>query len=273
MKSADLHVHTLYSDGTFTPAQLIAEAKSAGLSCVSVVDHDTVEGLDPCLAIAKTEGIEILPGIELTAENNGSEVHILGYLIDHKSKSLQSKLEHLKEVRVDRVHKIVEKLGKLGICLDPEIVFELAQEGTVGRLHIARAMVESGAVDNIYEAFQKYIGDKGPAYVCGFRFTPKEAVKFIRDLGGVPVLAHPYVLKDDDLIPQFVEYGIMGLEIYYPEHSQSLVNFYLDLAKKYNLLATGGSDCHGAAKPDVRIGCVRIPYELVEKLKVAKEKV
>ena len=273
MKSADLHVHTLYSDGTFTPAQLIEEAKSAGLACVSVVDHDTVEGLDPILAIAEKEGIEVLPGIELTAENDGSEVHILGYLIDYKSKSLREKLEHLKNIRVDRVHKIVEKLDKLGVRLDPEIVFELAQEGTVGRLHIARAMVESGAVGNIYEAFKKYIGDKGPAYVCGFRFTPKEAVKFIRDLGGVPVLAHPYVLNNDDLIPQFVEYGIMGLEIFYPEHSQSLVNFYLGLAKKYNLLATGGSDCHGSAKPDVKIGCVRIPYELVEKLKEAKEKI
>ena len=123
MKSADLHVHTLYSDGTFTPAQLIEEAKSAGLACVSVVDHDTVEGLDPILAIAEKEGIEVLPGIELTAENDGSEVHILGYLIDYKSKSLREKLEHLKNVRVDRVHKIVEKLGKLGVRLDPEIVF------------------------------------------------------------------------------------------------------------------------------------------------------
>jgi hypothetical protein len=271
VKFADLHLHTSCSDGTFSPQQLIAQAKRAGLSCISVVDHDTVEGIALSLEAAKGSDIEVLPGIELTAEYYGKEVHILGYLIDYKDRSLLEKLETLKGIRVERVHKIVGKLKELGIDIDPRLIFELAQDGTVGRLHIARAMVKSSTVSNIFEAFQKYIGDKGPAYVCGFRFTPEEAAKFIKDAGGIPILAHPYSLNNDDLIPQFVESGIMGLEIYYPEHSQSLVNYYLQLAKKYNLLVTGGSDCHGDAKPDVKVGCVKIPYGLVEDLKEAKK--
>lgn len=272
MKFADLHLHTVYSDGTFTPDELIRESKKAGLSCIAVVDHDTVEGIAPAIAASLVEGIEVLPGIELTAEHDGQEVHMLGYFIDYKSGQVIDKLENLKKIRVERVHKIVSKLKNLGIDLDPEVVFELAKEGTVGRLHIARAMVEVGAVENIYEAFQKYIGDKGPAYVCGFRFTPLDAVRFIKGSGGIPVLAHPYSINNDELILKFIEEGVMGLEIHYPEHSQSMVNFYLDIARKHNLLVTGGSDCHGEAKPDVKIGCIKIPYELVEKLKEAKDK-
>jgi predicted metal-dependent phosphoesterase TrpH len=273
MKSADLHLHTVYSDGTFTPARLIAESKKAGLSCIAVVDHDTVEGIAQSIDAARPEDIEVLPGIELTAELEGKEVHILGYLIDYNSKALINKLQELKRIRVERVHKIVEKLKESGIDIDPELIFELAQDGTVGRLHIARALVKDGLVSNVYEAFQKYIGDRGPAYVCGFRFNPKEAVKFIKDAGGIPVLAHPYSLNNDDLILQFIEYGIMGLEIHYPEHSQSMVNYYFGIAKKHGLLVTGGSDCHGDAKPDVLIGCIKIPYELVERLKEAKKEI
>jgi hypothetical protein len=271
MKFADLHLHTVYSDGTFTPAQLIAESKKAGLSCIAVVDHDNIEGIAPSLEIARKEDIEVLPGIELTAEYEGREVHILGYFIDYNSEALIEKLKSLKKIRVERVHKIVEKLKEIGVTIDPKIIFELAQDGTVGRLHIARALVKKKAVNNVYEAFQKYIGDKGPAYVCGFRFTVQDAIKFIKNAGGIPVLAHPYSLNNDELILQFVEYGIMGLEIHYPEHSQSLVNYYLELARKYSLLVTGGSDCHGDAKPGVKVGCIKVPYELVEKLKEARK--
>jgi hypothetical protein len=270
VKFADLHLHTTYSDGTFSPAELIAAAKIAGVSCIAVVDHDTVEGVIPSLEAGRKEGIEVIPGIELTAEYEGQEVHILGYFIDYQSKGLLEKLESLKKIRVERVHKIVGKLKEMGISIDPKLIFELAQDGTVGRLHIARALVKEGSVSCVYEAFKKYIGDKGPAYVGGFRFTPAQATRFIKDSGGIPVLAHPYSLNSDDLILQFIECGIMGLEIHYPEHSQSLVNFYLGLAKKYNLLVTGGSDCHGDAKPDVKVGSIKVPYELVEKLKEAR---
>ena len=272
MKFADLHIHTIFSDGTYTPQELTEAAKKADLACVSVVDHDTVGALKPSLLAAGKFGIEVLPGIELSAEYSGSEVHILGYLIDYENEELLERLDFLRKNRIERVHKIVAKLKEMGQRIEPEDVFAFSGTGTAGRLHIARAMVKVGIVKSTSEAFYSYIGDKGPAYYCGFKMSPQEAISLIRKAGGVAVLAHPYTLDDDGLIPQFIEYGIMGLEVYYPEHTQSMVNFYLGLAKKYNLLITGGSDCHGNAKPEVKMGSVKIEYALVEKMKAAKEK-
>jgi predicted metal-dependent phosphoesterase TrpH len=271
-KFADLHLHTLFSDGTYTPLELISESKKAGLSAIAVVDHDTIEGITPAVEFAKGENIEVLPGIELSAEYEGLEVHILGYLIDYKNKALIEKLEVLKRNRIERIYKITDKLKAIGIGLNPEAVFAIAKNGTVGRLHIARALVSERKVSSVFEAFQKYIGDKCPAYVLGFRFSPAEAIRLIKDCGGIPVLAHPYTLHNDELVLKFIDYGLMGLEVYYPEHSQSMVNFYLSLAKKHNLLVTGGSDCHGNAKPEIRIGSIKVPYELVEGLKSARDK-
>ena len=271
MKFADLHLHTTFSDGTYTPEELISRSLKAGLSAIAVVDHDTVDGLAPTIAAAKDTDIEVLSGVELSAEYKTQEVHILGYLIDYQDKAFLEKTASLRNNRIERVYEITAKLNALGIHLNPQSVFDLAGNGTVGRLHIARALVKEGLVGSIYEVFQKYIGDNGPAYVLGFRFSPQEAIKFIKDAGGVPVLAHPYILNNDELILEFIKSGLMGLEVYYPEHSQGTVNFYLDLARKNNLVVTGGSDCHGSAKPEVRIGSIKVPYALVEKLKEAKE--
>jgi len=273
VKFADLHLHTVFSDGTYTPQELISQSVKNGLSAVAVVDHDTVLGIEPTIKIAKTGNIEVLAGIELSAEYDGLEVHILGYLIDYKREKLIDKLEFLKKNRIERIYKIVERLKNMGIVLEAESVFDIARGGTVGRLHVARAMVKVGLIGSIAEAFRKYIGDKCPAYVCDFRFSPIEAIRLIKEVGGIPVLAHPYILNRDDLILEFVDCGLMGLEVYYPEHTQAMINFYLGLAKKYNLLVTGGSDCHGNAKPQVKLGSVKIPYELVEKLKEAQLKI
>ena len=267
MKSADLHLHTVFSDSTYTPQEVILESKKADLAAISVVDHDTVDGIEPTLEIAKGLDIEVLPGIELTAEYAGLEIHILGYLIDYQNPGLRKKLDFLKKNRAERIYKILDKLKRIGINLSAESVFDLTKNGTVGRMHIAIAMQKQGLVGSITEAFRNYIGDKCPAYVLGFRLTPEEAIRLIKHAGGIPVLAHPYSLNRNDLILKFIEYGIMGLEAYYPEHTQSMVNFYLSLAKKYNLLITGGSDCHGLAKPEIKIGSIKIPYELVENLK------
>lgn len=272
MKFADLHLHTKFSDGTYTPFELISESRKAGLSAIAVVDHDTVEGISVTREAAEKEGVEVLAGIELSAECRGMEVHILGYLIDYENETLAEKLDDLKKRRVDRIYEMVSKLKEIGVMLEAGKVFDMAGKGTVGRLHLARALVKEGKVGSIFEAFQKYIGDKSPAYVLGFKFSPRDAIKLIRDTGGLPVLAHPYSIKNDELIYEFIDYGLMGLEVYYPEHSQSMVNFYLELAKKHNLLVTGGSDCHGKAKTDVKIGSIKIPYELVERLKEAKER-
>jgi len=271
MKSADLHLHTVFSDGTYQPQELVEQARRSGLSCISVVDHDTVEGITATLSFAKKNAIEVIPGIELSAGHNGTEVHILGYLIDYHNKELLQKLEFLRNNRTVRIYEMVEKLKVLGLKLEAEEVFNISQSAPAGRLHLARAMLKTGLVKSTAEAFNKYIGDKGPAYFCGFKLKPAEAIDLIRKAGGIPILAHPYTIKDEQSILQFIAEGIMGLEVYYPDHTQSMINFYLSLAKEYNLLVTGGSDCHGSAKPEVRIGSVKIPYELVEKLKLARQ--
>jgi 3',5'-nucleoside bisphosphate phosphatase len=271
MKFADLHMHTDASDGTHPVERVIDESVKAGLSCIAITDHDTVSSIAPAIEIARQKDIEVIPAIEFTCEFNGSEVHILGYLIDHKNQELLSQLVVLRQNRIERIYKIVDKLKAAGVELDPQSIFRLSNNGTIGRLHVARAMVKEAKVGSIYEAFQRYIGDSGPAYVLGFRLSPVDVIRTIVGAGGIPVLAHPYLLRNDDLIPEFIHYGIRGLEIYYPEHSQSMVNFYLQLAREHGLLVTGGSDYHGSAKPDVKVGSIKIPYELVQKLKDAKE--
>jgi len=271
-KFADLHLHTSFSDGTYSADELVSRSLKAGLSAVAVCDHDTVDGLSPCIETGLRNDLEVIPGIELTAESDSQEIHILGYFIDYHSRALNEKLLTLNKIRVERVYKIIEKLKHMGMELDPHGVFSISGSGTVGRLHIARAMHKQGLIGSVYEAFHKYIGDKGPAYVSNFRFPPEKAIKLIRDSGGIPVLAHPYVIRNDDLLHELIKKGLMGLEVYYPEHSQSMINFYLNLAKENGLLVTGGSDCHGTAKPEVKIGLIKIPYDLVDKLREAKDK-
>lgn len=263
---ADLHLHTKFSDGTFSPEQLVAQAKLAGLCCIAVTDHDCISGIEPTIQAAG-DSLEIIPGIELTAEINSNEIHILGYFIDQNSSVFKIELDKIIEIRRKRVYEILEKLKELGVDLEPEDVFGIAGEGSVGRLHIARAMVNKGIIFNIYEAFSKYIGNKGPAYAGKFSLTPQDAIKLILESKGVPVLAHPHNSNCDELIPGFVKAGLKGLEIYYPEYSDVVKRYYLQIADKYGLVATGGSDCHGDAKPDVKVGKVSVPYELVEKIK------
>lgn len=269
-KYADLHLHTVFSDGTYTPEELISASAKRKLSAIAVVDHDTIRGIEPVMQAARLKNIEVIPGIELSAEYEGAEIHILGYFIDCKNTKLTERLNILKQTRIERVYKIVEKLKDMGVALDPDKVFDFSGQGTVGRLHIARAMVLEGKVSSVFEAFKKYIGDKCSAYVLGFKFSPCEAIKLIKEAGGIPVLAHPYTIHNDELIIKFIGEGLMGLEVYYPEHSQSMVNFYKNLAIQHNLLITGGSDCHGSAKGDMRIGSIKVSYELVEKMKAAK---
>ncbi|MBU1124594.1 MAG: PHP domain-containing protein [Candidatus Omnitrophica bacterium] len=272
MKYADLHLHTIFSDGIYTPETLVRRAHKVGLSACAVVDHDTLEGIPYLFTEAKKFDLELIPGIELTAAYEGTEIHILGYYLEYDNRQLADTLVQLKKDRKVRAEEIIEKLHGIGVGLRPEAVFDLAGQGVVGRLHVARALLQEGLVGSLAEAFQRYIGDKSPAYVLGFRFSPAQAIALIRDAGGIAVLAHPYILKNDDLIPRFVDEGLQGLEVHYPEHSQSMVNFYLGIARKYNLLVTGGSDCHGDAKSEIKMGSLKVDYELVEKLKEARVK-
>jgi len=270
MNCADLHLHTDFSDGTSTPRELILEAAKAGLSAISITDHDTVDAVSFSIEFAQGYNIEVIPGVELSTEYQGLEVHILGYLVDHGNQMLQEKLAFLRNSRIERIYKMVEQLRKVGLKLGAQDIFNFSRGSTIGRMHVAQAMVKNGLVASTREAFQKYIGNKRPGYVLGFKLSPAEAIKLIKDTGGIPVLAHPYSLNNDMLIPELVKCGLMGLEVYYPEHSQSMINFYSDLSVKFNLLVTGGSDFHGGVKPEVKMGVMKIPYELVERLKEAK---
>jgi predicted metal-dependent phosphoesterase TrpH len=269
MRFADLHIHTHFSDGTYSPERLVEEAIGADLSCIAITDHDNISGIAPAIRAAG-DRLEVLSGIEMTAERDGVEIHILGYLIDDTHKPFLAMLKKMQEVRVRRIHEMCRKLERLHMPVDPQEIFDLAEPGSVGRLHVARVLVNKGYVATTGEAFVRFIGDKGPAYVAKFKMTPKEAIQWIRRVGGIPVLAHPYLLPSSIVIEDFVKDGIMGIEAYYSEHTESQKNDFEKIADKFGLLVTGGSDCHGEAKNEAKIGRVHLPYVYVEKLKEAQ---
>ena len=267
MKFADLHIHTKFSDGTFTPQRVISEAKKNGLSCIAITDHDQVGAIAPAQEKARRLDIELIPGIELSAEADNLEVHILGYFIDYKANWFLKHLKMMHQVRKTRALSILEKLEAHGMKLNPDIVEEQAQIGAVGRLHIARMLQENKFVQTIQEAFDKYLGNSSSCYVRKFKLTSADAIAMIKKLKGVAVLAHPYCIGNDSLIGEFTKLGLRGLEVYYPEHNKKNTAHYKTLAKQHGLLMTGGSDCHGLSKSKMAIGSVKIEYELVAKLK------
>lgn len=272
MKYADLHVHTHYSDSTFSPEEVISAAEKKALSAIAICDHDTTDGIDPCIKLGSEKGIEIIPGIELTVEKPDAEIHILGYLMDWNLGWLQKKLKAIQDGRIDRIYKMLEKLGSEGVKVKASDVFEISGKGSVGRLHLARAILNSGAVNNFREVFERYLGFGRPCYVPNINFEPKEAVEMVIRAGGVPVVAHPGIMQKDEYIRELVGYGLKGIEVYHTDHSMIVTRHYEELAKSLGLLVTGGSDCHGAGKGRALIGTVRVPYELVEKLKEAAKR-
>jgi len=263
---ADLHVHTFYSDSTFSPEDVVKTAHKTGIDTIAITDHDCVDGIAASIEQGKKYGVNIIPGIEMTVEKDKNEVHILGYFIDWKAHWFREKLEIIKTSRVKRMHKMIELLKEKGIKIDPEAVFKLSGKGSVGRLHLALTMFRARKIRTIQEAFRKYIGFRKPCYVPHTKFSPKDAIKMVLKTGGVPVLAHPRLLGDDDLIPEFVGYGLRGIEVYHTDHNVGTREKYLKIAEENNLLVTGGSDCHGLGKGHVLIGTVKVDCSLVEKL-------
>lgn len=264
MRYADLHIHTKFSDGTFDPARVIDLAKKIGLSCISITDHDSVEAYKH---LPRQNEIEIIPGIELSADIDNTEAHFLGYGIDCQSRWLQDKLESLRDGRVERMKEMCVKLSALGMTVSMEEVLKLSGHCCVGRLHLARLLKGKNFVGSIQDAFNRYIGDSGVAYVSRLRLTASEAIGLIRRAKGVAVLAHPYSLNGQGLINEFIGYGLQGIEAVYPEHSASQVEFYKQTAKENGLCVSGGSDCHGEAKPHIKIGTVKLEYSFVEEIK------
>ncbi|MDP2939370.1 MAG: PHP domain-containing protein [Candidatus Omnitrophota bacterium] len=273
MKYADLHIHTNLSDSTYSPRQVVKLSLKNKLSAISITDHDTVDAIEPIQKIANPLGLEIIPGIEMTCDIDGIEIHILGYFIDYKDKNFLNKLKELRQIRVERIHKMVEKLKGLGLTgMKAEEVVKSAGRGAVGRVHLAVAMQKKGYVGSIQEAFYKFIHDKGPAYVSKFRFKPQEVIDLIIKNNGIPVLAHPHTLGRKKFIEEFVGFGLKGIEVFYPEYTHTQTEYYKNFADKFNLLLTGGSDCHGEIREGNSIGKIKIPYELVEKLRQAYER-
>ncbi len=267
---ADLHIHTHFSDSTSSPQEVVQQAQEYGLSCISITDHDTIDGIHPTFEEAKKYDIEVISGVELSSEINGKDVHMLGYLFDDQNKEFIDRLKHMQGVRIDRMGEMIEKLKVLGIDnITLEEVCDLAQSDAVGRPHLAAKLVEKGWVNNIQMAFNKYLADGAPAFVPKFKQSPNEAIALIRQAGGIAVLAHPMLTKVDELIPGLVKAGLGGIEAYYPNTTDTVMDFYEGLAKKHGIAVTGGSDAHGDAKKYTYIGRKTIPYELVEKLKDA----
>lgn len=270
-KKADLHVHTIVSDGTFSPQEAVSYAKKIGLSALAITDHDCVDGISPAIEFSKDKGVEIIPGIELTAEDASNEIHILGFFIDWNKPWLKEKLKKLCLGRLNRMKEMLGKLNKNGFKITIEELLESSgPSGVVGRLHLAQLMLKKNYVFSLEEAFKRYIGDWAPFYVKKINLSYQDAIETILKLGGIPVLAHPHLLHRDDLIPALVKAGLKGIEAYHTEQPAKVSRRYESLAKEYNLLITGGSDCHGQGKGKILMGGVTVPYELVEKLKEAK---
>lgn len=267
---ADLHIHTNFSDGTYTPSEVVEKASKEQLRCIAITDHDTTDGIVSALEAGLDRGIEVLPGIELSCEANGKDIHILGYCFDHRSAALREQLRVMQEARVDRMHGMITRLNDLGFR---DIAFAdikaVSGNTSIGRVHLALAMVNKGIVKNYYEAFDLYLGEGKPVYVDKYYQAPADAIALIRNAGGVAVLAHPMITLVDELIPSMAKAGLQGLEAYYHNATKTVTKFYVSLARKYGLLLTGGSDSHGKLRDYTDIGTVRVPYELVEKIKEA----
>ncbi|MBN1871946.1 MAG: PHP domain-containing protein [Candidatus Omnitrophica bacterium] len=263
----DLHVHTHHSDSTLTPKQVVDLAHKKGFSAIAITDHDCIDGIEPSKEAGKKCGLEIVPGVELTAEIDNMEMHILGYFVDWKNKWFVDKLEEMRLARVNRIYEMCRCLKGRSLEVDAEKVMHLSGPGSVGRLHLAIVMYNEGYVSTINEAFRKYIGNNSPCYVKKFKLSPREAIDIILSMGGVPVLAHPHIMGRDDLIPELVSYGMKGIEAYHTDHPHSVILHYEDVALEHGLIATGGSDCHGMGKGNILIGRIKIPYAVVERLK------
>jgi len=273
---ADLHVHTTASDGLLTPSQVVDRAAAAGLAAVGIADHDTVAGIEPALARAAELGSGaplVVPAVEINTDWEEGEIHILGYFIDWRGPALTRTLEGLRRGRLRRIEKIVGALRGLGITVSVQRIISLCEEGSVGRPHVARALVEAGYVSSVREAFQRYLARGRPGYVARDRFTPVKAVRTVREAGGVAVLAHPGLDTSPEFIDELIEAGLEGVEVYHPDHGPEAERFYLALAARKGLVVTGGSDSHGPGHVHgTAIGYRTVEFGAVEELRRRQER-
>lgn len=261
----DLHVHSTASDGTYTPAELLQKARALGLRALAITDHDTVTGVVMAQSAGIPADLHFLSGVEISTQapagfDAGGSLHILGYGIDPAHKALLAALEELKQARDLRTPRIVQQLNEFGIPLRLEQVMAEVGEGTAGRPHIANAMIKLGVAESVDQAFDLFLSKGRPGYVNKYRIDCRRALSLIREAGGVPVLAHPYLIRpaENGALPELVnvlcDMGLMGIEAYYPKHPPEFITVVLDLAQRHNLVVTGGTDFHGALTPGIEMG-------------------
>jgi len=279
--SIDLHIHSTASDGSLSPSEILTLAQDLNIRAISITDHDTLEGSKEAISCGIPPSVKFLTGVEISADPPDSfslsgSFHILGYAVDFNHSDLNQTLSMLKDSRENRNPRILKLLSDLGIEITFDEIRNLAERSQLGRPHIAQLMVKKGYVPSINAAFNQYLGNGKPAYVDRFRFGCEEIIQTILNAGGIPVLAHPILLgiqKNEifeDLIAVLTDMGMKGMEVYYPEHTQDLIEYYTRLARRHDLLITGGTDFHGDIKPEIKMGSGKgdlfIPYALYETL-------
>jgi len=245
----DLHVHTSYSDGVHSPFEIIQKAKRAGIDAISITDHDNISAIKEATKIGEEVGIEVIPGVEISSEIGGKEIHILAYFFETDNQELEHYLNFFREERKKRAVRIVNKLNNLGLSISMDDVMEKAKNSTVGRPHIAQAMFDKGLISYYFEAFNKYIGNGSPAYEKKVYFSPQSAFKIINDAGGLSFIAHPGNMPEV-LLYELIQAGVDGIEVIHPSHSRQQEKFYKGIVNSYFLLESGGSDFHGGRRED-----------------------
>lgn len=278
MGRIDLHSHTTFSDGSFTPTELIALANQKNLDILSITDHDTTDGLPEAMEATKDLSLELIPGVELSSQFQNREMHILGYFINLTDPQFQARLEVLRSTRIERIRHILDRLHTLGIDISLTDVEECAGIGTIGRPHIAQVLLAKKHVTSIKDAFEQFLGSRGKAYVQRAVPEAREIIGWIIDAGGVPILAHPYwegLNKEESIAAcqTLAEQGLQGLEVFYGTFSARQISFNLGLARQFDLLMTGGSDFHGTWRPDIALGkgrgSLHVPKKAMERLRQA----
>ena len=261
---ADLHTHTYHSDGTRSPQEVIDVALASGLTILSISDHDNLAAYFEIAKYASERGVTLIPGIELSCIYEGVDVHVLAYAFDPHDERIEARLRRFRETREHRGHAIVDRLRSLGVPISAERVDQLAAGGSMGRPHVARALVEAGHVASVQEAFDKYLGAGKPGFIDKERFAVREAVALIRDAGGVTSIAHPTLYPDHNrLVPQLLDEGIDAVEVLHPQVDENHRHRYASVARFRGKFTTGGSDDHGSVKTTETLGTIKVPESMI----------
>lgn len=265
---ADLHMHTTHSDGALSSFELVTKAKHVGLSTIAITDHDNVGAIDEATEWGKNMGVDVVPGLELSVSLGEKDVHLLAYFFDHRNQNLLDYLSFFRRERLKRAERIVEKLNRINIPVKLDSVLEHAGIGSVGRPHIANALLEGGWIDSYHQAFEKYIGVGGPAFEKKYQVIPSEAVQLINQAGGLTFLAHPGKYTTEFELSQLLQTGLDGIEVVHPSHDEARREYYRGVVNQYFLLESGGSDYHGGKKnDDYSFGTFTVPLHVVDEMR------